>query len=121
MLLRMYRMYCEKQGWKLSEIDLQYGDGAGIKQATIEADGAFAYGLLKAESGVHRLVRISPFDSNARRHTSFASVFVYPVVDDTIDARVYQGIHFRSADEQGAKIGRDVARWVDNHALQPMK
>jgi peptide chain release factor 2 len=88
MLLRMYRMYCEKQGWKLSEIDLQYGDGAGIKQATIEADGAFAYGLLKAESGVHRLVRISPFDSNARRHTSFASVFVYPVVDDTIDIEV---------------------------------
>lgn len=87
-LLRMYRMYAEKQGWKVSEIDLQYGDGAGIKQATIEADGAFAYGLLKAESGVHRLVRISPFDSNARRHTSFASVFIYPVVDDSIDIQV---------------------------------
>jgi len=88
MLLRMYRMYCEKQGWKLSELDIQYGEAAGIKQATIEADGAFAYGLLKAESGVHRLVRISPFDSNARRHTSFASVFIYPVVDDTIDIAV---------------------------------
>jgi peptide chain release factor 2 len=88
MLLRMYRMYGEKQGWKLSEIDVQYGDGAGIKQATIEFDGAFAYGLLKAESGVHRLVRISPFDSNARRHTSFASVFVYPLIDDTIAIEV---------------------------------
>lgn len=84
MLLRMYRMYGEKQGWKVSEIDVQYGDGAGIKSATLEFDGEFAYGLLKAESGVHRLVRISPFDANARRHTSFASVFVYPLVDDTI-------------------------------------
>ena len=88
MLLRMYRMYGEKQGWKVSEIDVQYGDGAGIKQATLEFDGAFAYGLLKAESGVHRLVRISPFDSNARRHTSFASVFVYPLIDDSIAIEV---------------------------------
>ncbi len=88
MLLRMYRMYGEKQGWKVSEIDVQYGDGAGIKQATLEFDGEFAYGLLKAESGVHRLVRISPFDSNARRHTSFASVFVYPLVDDSIEIEV---------------------------------
>lgn len=88
MLLRMYRMYGEKQGWKVSEIDVQYGDGAGIKQATIEFDGEFAYGLLKAESGVHRLVRISPFDSNARRHTSFASVFVYPLIDDSIEINV---------------------------------
>ncbi|RYZ55726.1 MAG: peptide chain release factor 2 [Sphingobacteriales bacterium] len=88
MLQRMYRMYGEKQGWKVSEVDVQYGDGAGIKQATLEFDGAFAYGLLKAESGVHRLVRISPFDSNARRHTSFASVFVYPLIDDTIEIDV---------------------------------
>lgn len=88
MLLRMYRMYGEKQGWKVMEIDVQYGDGAGIKQATIEFDGEFSYGLLKAESGVHRLVRISPFDSNARRHTSFASVFVYPLVDDSIEIAV---------------------------------
>lgn len=88
MLLRMYRMYGGKQGWNVSEIDIQYGDGAGIKQATLEFEGAFAYGLLKAESGVHRLVRISPFDSNARRHTSFASVFVYPLIDDTIDIAV---------------------------------
>ncbi len=88
MLLRMYRMYGDKQDFKVSEIDVQYGDGAGIKQATLEFDGPFAYGLLKAESGVHRLVRISPFDSNARRHTSFASVFVYPLIDDTIDIQV---------------------------------
>ena len=85
MLLRMYRMYGDKQGWKVTEMDVQDGDGAGIKQATLEFDGPFAYGLLKAESGVHRLVRISPFDSNARRHTSFASVYVYPLVDDTIE------------------------------------
>jgi peptide chain release factor 2 len=88
MLLRMYRMYGEKQGWKVSEIDVQYGDGAGIKSASLEFDGSFAYGLLKAESGVHRLVRISPFDANARRHTSFASIFVYPLVDDTIEIAV---------------------------------
>jgi len=87
-LLRMYRMYGEKQGWKISEMDIQYGDGAGIKQATLEFEGPFAYGLLKAESGVHRLVRISPFDSNARRHTSFASVYVYPLIDDTIEIEV---------------------------------
>jgi len=91
MLLRMYRMYGEKQGWKVSEIDIQYGDGAGIKQATLEFDGEFAYGLLKAESGVHRLVRISPFDSNARRHTSFASVYVYPLIDDSIEVAVNPG------------------------------
>lgn len=88
MLLRMYRMYGEKQGWKVSEIDTQYGEGAGIKQATIEFEGEFSYGLLKAESGVHRLVRISPFDSNARRHTSFASVYVYPLIDDSIQIEI---------------------------------
>src|SRR5690606_35400700 len=88
MLLRMYRMYGEKQGWKVSELDLQDGDGAGIKQATLEFEGAFAYGLLKGENGVHRLVRISPFDSNAKRHTSFASVYVYPLVDDSIEIAV---------------------------------
>lgn len=88
MLLRMYRMYGEKHGWKVSELDYQEGDGAGIKTATLQFDGPFAYGFLKAESGVHRLVRISPFDSNARRHTSFASVFVYPLIDDTIEINV---------------------------------
>ena len=85
MLLRMYTMYGEKQGWTVSSIDYQEGDGAGIKSATLQFDGPFTYGFLKAESGVHRLVRISPFDSNARRHTSFASVYVYPLIDDTIE------------------------------------
>ncbi len=88
MLLRMYRMYGEKQGWSVTELDLQDGEGAGIKSATLQFDGPFAYGFLKAESGVHRLVRISPFDSNARRHTSFASVFVYPLVDDSIEIEI---------------------------------
>ncbi|MGN6616642.1 MAG: peptide chain release factor 2 [Ilyomonas sp.] len=88
MLLRMYRMYGEKQGWKVTELDFQEGDGAGIKTATLQFDGPFAYGFLKAESGVHRLVRISPFDSNARRHTSFASVFVYPLIDESIEIEV---------------------------------
>jgi peptide chain release factor 2 len=88
MLLRMYRMYGDKQGWSVTELDLQDGEGAGIKSATIQFEGSFAYGFLKAESGVHRLVRISPFDSNARRHTSFASVFVYPLVDDSIEIEI---------------------------------
>jgi len=88
MLLRMYRMYGDKQGWKVTELDYQEGDGAGIKTATLQFDGPFAYGFLKAESGVHRLVRISPFDANARRHTSFASVFVYPLIDDSIEINV---------------------------------
>ncbi len=88
MLARMYRMYGEKQGWSVTELDWQWGDGAGIKTCTFQFDGPFAYGFLKAESGVHRLVRISPFDSNARRHTSFASVHVYPLVDDSIEIDV---------------------------------
>jgi len=88
MLARMYRMYGEKQSWKVTELDWVWGDGAGIKTCTFQFDGPFAYGFLKAESGVHRLVRISPFDSNARRHTSFASVFVYPLVDDTINIEI---------------------------------
>ncbi len=85
MLLRMYRMYGEKQGWKVTELDFQEGDGAGIKTATLQFDGPFTYGFLKGESGVHRLVRISPFNANAKRQTSFASVFVYPLIDDTIE------------------------------------
>jgi peptide chain release factor 2 len=88
MLARMYRMYGEKQGWKVTEMDWQWGDGAGIKTATLQFEGPFAYGFLKAENGVHRLVRISPFDSNARRHTSFVSVYAYPMVDDTINIEV---------------------------------
>lgn len=85
MLHRMYIMWGENNKYKVREVDYQAGEVAGIKSATIEIEGPFAYGKLKSESGVHRLVRISPFDSNARRHTSFASVFVYPVVDDTIN------------------------------------
>ena len=88
MLNRMYIMWGEKNGYKVSQIDYQSGDVAGIKSATLEFEGAFAYGKLKSEIGVHRLVRISPFDSNQRRHTSFASVFVYPKVDNTIEIEV---------------------------------
>ena len=88
MLARMYRMYGEKQGWNVSILDWVDGDGAGIKTATLQFEGPFAYGFLKAESGVHRLVRISPFDSNARRHTSFCSVFVYPLVDESINIEI---------------------------------
>ncbi len=84
MLMRMYLMWAEKNGYKVTEQDYQEGEVAGIKSVTIEIAGEFAYGYLKGENGVHRLVRISPFDSNARRHTSFASVYVYPLVDDTI-------------------------------------
>jgi|TARA_B110000879_G_scaffold9838_1_gene12739 peptide chain release factor 2 len=88
MLLRMYVMYCDKNGLNATITEKLDGDGAGIKSARIEISGDFAYGFLKSENGVHRLVRISPFDSNAKRHTSFASVFVYPVVDDSIDVEV---------------------------------
>jgi len=88
MLNRMYIMWGEKNGYKVSQIDYQAGEVAGIKSATLEIDGPFAYGKLKSEIGVHRLVRISPYDSNQRRHTSFASVFVYPKVDDSIQIEV---------------------------------
>ena len=84
MLLRMYTRWAERHGYALNMLDLQPGDEAGIKDATLEILGDYAYGYLKAESGVHRLVRISPFDAARRRHTSFASVFVYPMVDDTV-------------------------------------
>jgi peptide chain release factor 2 len=85
MLMRMYRMYGDKAGFKVRELDLQEGEVAGIKQVTLEFEGPFAFGMLKGENGVHRLVRISPFDSQARRHTSFVSVYVYPLVDDSIE------------------------------------
>ena len=88
MLMRMYIMFGEKSGYKVSEIELQEGDVAGIKQVTLEFSGDLAFGMLKGENGVHRLVRISPFDSNARRHTSFVSVYVYPLVDDSIEIHV---------------------------------
>ena len=85
MLMRMYIMYAEKQDFKIKELNLQDGDVAGIKTVTLQIEGDFAFGWLKGENGVHRLVRISPFDSNAKRHTSFASVYVYPLVDDSIE------------------------------------
>ena len=85
MLLRMYTRWAERRGMKVEVLEVHEGEEAGIKSATITVKGHNAYGWLKTESGVHRLVRISPFDSNARRHTSFASIWVYPVVDDTIE------------------------------------
>ena len=88
MLLRMYLMWAQKNDYKTKEINYQAGDVTGVKTVTIEIDGEYAYGYLKGENGVHRLVRISPFDSNAKRHTSFASVYVYPLVDDTIEITV---------------------------------
>ena len=85
MLMRMYIMYCEKQGFPIKELNYQKGDSAGIKTVTLEIDAEFAFGWLKGENGVHRLVRISPFDSKAKRHTSFASVYVYPLADNSIE------------------------------------
>jgi len=85
MLMRMYIMWGEKNGFKVTELDIQQGDVAGVKSVALEFSGNLAYGYLKGENGVHRLVRISPFDSNARRHTSFASVYVYPMIDNEID------------------------------------
>jgi peptide chain release factor 2 len=87
-LMRMYIMWAEKHGCKITEEDIQEGDAAGIKSVTLQIDGPFAYGYLKGESGVHRLVRISPFDANAKRHTSFASVYAYPLIDDTITIEI---------------------------------
>jgi len=87
-LMRMYIMWGEKKGMKVKQVNYQPGDVAGLKSCTLEFEGDFAYGQLKSESGVHRLVRISPFDSGGRRHTSFASVFAYPVVDDTIEIEI---------------------------------
>jgi peptide chain release factor 2 len=110
MLARMYRMYGEKQGWSVSVLDWQDGDGAGIKTCTLQFEGAFAYGFLKSESGVHRLVRISPFDSNAKRHTSFASVYAYPLIDDTIEIDVnpadVEWAFFRSGGSGGQNVNK---------------
>lgn len=110
MLLRMYRMWAEKEGYKVKILDYQDGDSAGIKQATMEVGGEFAFGMLKGENGVHRLVRISPFDSNARRHTSFVSVYVYPLVDESIDIHVNPGDiswdTFRSGGAGGQNVNK---------------
>jgi len=110
MLMRMYIMWGEKNGMKLKELDHQEGDVAGIKTVTLEFEGEFAFGYLKGENGVHRLVRISPFDSNAKRHTSFASVYVYPLVDDTIEIEVNPGDiswdTFRSGGAGGQNVNK---------------
>jgi peptide chain release factor 2 len=88
MLARMYTLFAQKKGWKVQIVDELEGEGAGYRYITLEIDAPYAYGLLKGESGVHRLVRISPFDANQRRHTSFAGVFVYPLVDDKIEIHI---------------------------------
>jgi peptide chain release factor 2 len=108
MLLRMYSMWSEKKGFKLKELNYQEGDVAGIKTVTIEIEGDFAFGYLKGENGVHRLVRISPFDSNAKRHTSFASVYVYPLVDDTIDIALNPADVSFETFRSGGKGGQNV-------------
>jgi peptide chain release factor 2 len=110
MLMRMYIMWAEKNGFKIREVDHNDGDTAGIKSVTMEVEGEYAYGNLKSENGVHRLVRISPFDSNARRHTSFASVYISPMVDDTIEIDVNPAdIHwdtFRSGGAGGQNVNK---------------
>ncbi len=108
MLMRMYIMWAEKHGYKVTELDLQYGDTAGIKSCSLEIEGEFAYGYLKGESGVHRLVRISPYDSNARRHTSFASVYAYPEIDDTIEIDIKDGDVEMQTSRSGGAGGQNV-------------
>ena len=108
MLMRMYLRWGEQNGYKMTLVDILEGDGAGIKSATIEVEGEFAYGYLKAENGVHRLVRISPFDSNKRRHTSFASVFVIPEVDDTIEIEINPADLRIDTYRSGGKGGQNV-------------
>jgi peptide chain release factor 2 len=103
MLERMYRMWAESHGYRIQELDRQDGEEAGIKSVTLEISGDFAYGYLKGENGVHRLVRISPYDSNARRHTSFASVYAYPVIDDSIQIDIHPSeIEMQTARSGGA-------------------
>lgn len=103
MLMRMYTMWAEKQGYKIRELNFQEGEVAGVKTVTLEIEGEYAFGYLKGENGVHRLVRISPFDSNAKRHTSFVSVYVYPLVDDTIEININPAdISFETMRSSGA-------------------
>ncbi|MDY8135527.1 peptide chain release factor 2 [Aquimarina sp. 2201CG5-10] len=110
MLMRMYLMWSEKQGFKIRELNYQEGDVAGIKTVTLEIDGDYAFGWLKGENGVHRLVRISPFDSNAKRHTSFASIYVYPLADDSIEIDInpsdYEIITSRSSGAGGQNVNK---------------
>jgi peptide chain release factor 2 len=108
MLLRMYVRWAERKGYKVALTDRQDGDGAGIKSASVEVVGKFAYGYLKAENGVHRLVRISPFDANARRHTSFASVFVYPEMDDDVEIEINPADIKVDTFRSGGKGGQNV-------------
>lgn len=108
MLMRMYLRWGEQNNYKMTLLDMLEGDGAGIKSATIEVEGEFAYGYLKAENGVHRLVRISPFDSNKRRHTSFASVFVIPEVDDSIEIDINPADLRIDTYRSGGKGGQNV-------------
>ncbi|MBP2832749.1 peptide chain release factor 2 [Aquimarina sp. U1-2] len=110
MLMRMYLMWAEKQGFTIKELNYQDGDVAGIKTVTLEIEGEYAFGWLKGENGVHRLVRISPFDSNAKRHTSFASVYVYPLADDSIEIEInpsdYEIITSRSSGAGGQNVNK---------------
>lgn len=108
MLMRMYVLWAEKNKFKVKQVDLQNGDVAGIKSVTLEVEGDYAYGYLKGENGVHRLVRISPFDSNAKRHTSFASVYAYPLVDDTINIEVNLADVSFETFRSGGKGGQNV-------------
>ncbi len=108
MLFRMYLRWGEQNDYKMTILDILEGDGAGIKSATVEVVGEFAYGYLKAENGVHRLVRISPFDSNKRRHTSFASVFVIPEIDDTIEIEINPADLRVDTYRSGGKGGQNV-------------
>jgi peptide chain release factor 2 len=107
-LMRMYIMWGEKNGYKVREVDLQEGEVAGIKSVTLEFDGPLAYGFLKSEIGVHRLVRISPFDSSGRRHTSFASIYVYPVIDDSIQIEINPGDVELHTSRSGGAGGQNV-------------
>lgn len=110
MLMRMYMMWGDRRGFKVKELNLQDGEVAGIKTVTLEIEGEFAFGYLKGENGVHRLVRISPFDSNARRHTSFVSVYVFPMVDDSIEINVnpseIEWDTFRSSGAGGQNVNK---------------
>ncbi|GAB4138815.1 MAG: peptide chain release factor 2 [Ignavibacteriales bacterium] len=108
MLMRMYLRYGEQNNYRMTIVDILEGDGAGIKSVTIEVEGEFAYGYLRAENGVHRLVRISPFDSNKRRHTSFASVFVIPEVDDSIEIDINPADLRIDTYRSGGKGGQNV-------------